>query len=148
MANEPRYLSNGKLVSPEPTQEDEEREKERYRQRVEEFPRNVRERELDRISEHRAKMTQKDPTKEHDGAVKYFDHAYQDLTCNPRVLNEVTRRHNLRAIQAAEKGEKVDWYTELPAIGEQLRKELGAPTSDERAHAEALELMKKSRGLE
>ena len=100
------------------------------------------------IAAQRAADNRRDPTAEHDDAVHYFDRAYTDLTHNPQVLNEVTKRHNLRAIQAAEKGERVDWTSELSKIGEGLRKELGLPGSDEKRRQEFIAGLRKARGQE
>jgi len=148
MSDVPRYRSTGQPAIIEATEkrlEDLDEPAAAIRKLRNANPRNAA---MDEIVERRAAERARDPVKEHDAAVKYFDGAYSDLSSNPRVLDEVVKRHNLKAIQAAEKGETVDWFKALPEIGDGIRRELGLPTSDERRHSEALLEMKKARGLE
>jgi len=145
--SELRYQSTGKPVFERQEMSEEELEARRRRER-ESSPRYLRAKTMEEIAEHRAQQNAREPKREYETAIKYLDGNYKDLTSNPSTLTEYSRRLHASAIDAAEKGRPMNWLDEGTKIGEQMRQEMGAPTSDERRRAEAIAEFKRSRGLE
>src|SRR5690348_1206537 len=126
----PHRISDGKAV-PQPAAEiGEERARElqnpQLRAREEQLEESAKRRKAEVLREMGAS------TEAHDDAVRAFDAQFGDVTKNPFLLNEVGKEYQALIAEAGKTGRALDFYTELPKIGERVRQRAGLPTTQER----------------
>lgn len=104
--------------------------------------------DLEAIARRREEAAEKELNSRHDRFVAQFDYAYPDVTANPALLQRVLEKRKEVIENAARNREVVDWEKTLPAIGEEVRKLAGLPSSAQRDREAYFDEIKKARGQE
>jgi hypothetical protein len=82
-------------------------------------------RAIEEIAQRKDRKENGDRSKKFREAVNQFDTIYGDLGKHQPLLEIVWDELIIRGLNAAEKGETLDWHQVLPEIGEEVRKRAG-----------------------
>lgn len=116
----PRFRSTGREIQPEPQEVTPEKLSE-----LRGIGRNARMRAIEEIAQRKDRKENGDRSKKFREAVNQFDTIYGDLGKHQPLLEIVWDELIIRGLNAAEKGETLDWHQVLPEIGEEVRKRAG-----------------------
>lgn len=109
-------------------------------------PSEMAAKERERIATRHWEKQERHAENAFEEAQKYFDETHPDLRAEPHLMQRVLRKYNARVHDAAQKRQVVDWGVELGKIGNEVRREVGLPESDERERLESLRMMREARG--